>query len=69
VSGKTAAAKKARALQSALNADPALCNVGYMRALTWVQRAGDQPWQNWQAFVERCRAKAHKVPAACKVQQ
>jgi hypothetical protein len=61
MSTKKPASKKARALQRALGADPLLCNVSFMIALGWVNKAGSLPWDDWPAFVEACRAKAHKV--------
>jgi len=44
-----------------LGADPTLCNITYIVAFGWVKQAGDLPWDNWDAFVDQCRAKARKV--------
>lgn len=52
---------KARKLIGVLAIDPELAAVSFMVARGWIVQADQQPWTDWNGFVERCRAKARKV--------
>ncbi len=54
-------ASRARKLMACLAIDPDLAAVSFMVARGWIAQAGQQPWTDWNGFVERCRSKARKV--------